>query len=364
MEIQPQRTSRELTASAWCIQARGRDTADPPTEVSYNWRKFRDTESTTSNKVGKVGPKPTYSKQLVQQLVEDVHVDLRSTLRDVAAGSGLTMGTLSRHLKNGTFERRSTRIKPLLSDANKVERIALQPMGCCPFGREMVQRRQGSTEVPKVMFLAAIAHPRYDEVHGVFFNGKVVMWPFVRLVPAIQNSRNRPAGTMVTTLVNVDGVVYRDYVLNKVIPAIKASFPSAYKRVVLQHDNATPHGAITDSELAAVSTDGWTFVMRRQPPNNPDLNVLDLGFFASIQSLQYKKMSRSVDDVVRHTMEAFDELNHEKLDNVFLTFLAVMRLILEHSGCNGYALPHLKKESLRRAGLLMSNVSCPVSLLL
>ncbi|RHZ11799.1 hypothetical protein DYB26_011508 [Aphanomyces astaci] len=334
-----------------------------PRIVSYIWRKFRDTGSTTSNKVGKVGPKPTYSKQLVQQLVEDVHVDQRSTLRDVAAASGLTMGTLSRHLKNGTFERRSTRIKPLLSDANKAERdrrkVYLVP-GEKPPRRAWKSKRL----VPKVMFLAAIARPRYDEVHGVFFNGKVGMWPFVRLVPAIQNSRNRPAGTMVTTLVNVDGVVYRDYVLNKVIPAIKASFPSAYKRVVLQHDNATPHGAITDSELAAVSTDGWTFVMRRQPPNSPDLNVLDLGFFASIQSLQYKKMSRSVDDVVRHTMEAFDELNHEKLDNVFLTFLAVMRLILEHSGCNGYALPHLKKESLRRAGLLMSNVSCPVSLLL
>ncbi|KAF0702476.1 hypothetical protein AaE_015898 [Aphanomyces astaci] len=400
MENQPQRTSRELT---------GRDKTrliqllrpflkkDKLQRVSYIWRKFRDTGSTTSNKVGKVGPKPTYSKQLVQQLVEEVHVDQRSTLRDVAAGSGLTMGTLSRHLKNGTFERRSTRIKPLLSDLALAYTVRLADAGEAGplevefdnlwdvvhldekwFNADKDRRKvylvpgekpprrawKSKRFVPKVMFLAAVARPRYDEVGGVFFNGKIGMWPFVRFVPAIRNSRNRPAGTMVTSLVNVDGVVYRDYVLNKVIPAIKASFPSANKRVVLQHDNATPHGAITDSELAAVSTDGWTFVMRRQPPNSPDLNVLDLGFFASIQSLQYKKMSRSIDDVVRNTMEAFDELNHEKLDNVFLTFQAVMRLILEHSGCNGYALPHLKKESLRRGGLLMSNVSCPVSLLL
>ncbi|ETV69424.1 hypothetical protein H257_14809 [Aphanomyces astaci] len=273
MENQPQRTSREHT---------GRDKArliqllrpflknDKLQRVSYNWRKFRDTESTTSNEVGKVGPKPTYSKQLVQQLVEDVHVDPRSTLRDVAAGSGLTMGTLSRHLKNGTLNASHYNLWDVVhldekwfnadKDRRKVYLVPGEKPPRCAWNTKRF--------VPKVMFLAAVARPRYDEVRGVFFNGKVVMWPFVRLV----------------------------------IPAIKASLPSANKRVVLQHDNATPHGAITDSALAAVSTDGWTFVMRRQPPNSPDLNVLDLGFFASIQSLQYKKMSRSVDDVVRHTM--------------------------------------------------------------
>ncbi|RHY13105.1 hypothetical protein DYB34_014015 [Aphanomyces astaci] len=114
---------------------------------------------------------------------------------------------------------------------------------------------------------------------------------------------------MVTKLVNVDAAVYRDYVMNKVVPAIKPTFPSANKRVVLQHDNATPHGSITDAALASVSTGGLMFVMRRQPPDSPDQNVLDLGFFASIQSLQYKKMSRTEDDVIRNTLEAFDELN-------------------------------------------------------
>ncbi|RQM20584.1 hypothetical protein B5M09_012566 [Aphanomyces astaci] len=152
--------------------------------------------------------------------------------------------------------------------------------------------------------------------------------------------------------------------MNKVVPAIKATFPSANKRVILQHDNATPHRSITDAELASVSTGGLTFVMRRQPPNSPDLNVLDLGFFASIQSLQYKKMNRTENDVIRNTFEGFDELNYEKLENVFLTFQAVMRLVLEHGGDNHSALPHLKKAALRRAGLLMSNVTCPDSLLL
>ncbi|ETV96843.1 hypothetical protein H310_10130 [Aphanomyces invadans] len=165
-------------------------------------------------------------------------------------------------------------------------------------------------------------------------------------------------------LVNVDAAVYRDFVINKVIPVIKVSFPSASKHVLLQHDNALPYGSITDAVLEGVSTDGWSFKIRKQPPNSPDLNVLDLGFFASIQSLQYKKMSRTVDDVVRNTMEAYGELKYDKLEAVFLTFQAVMRMVLEHGGDNHFALPHLKKAALKRAGLLMSNVSCPVSQLL
>ncbi|RHY91802.1 hypothetical protein DYB31_016634, partial [Aphanomyces astaci] len=172
-----------------------------------------------------------------------------------------------------------------------------------------------------------------------------------------------PAGTIVPTIVNVDAVLYRDYVITRVVPAIKAKFPSVNKRVVLQHDNATPHGAITDAILACVSTDGWTFVVQRQPPNSPDLNVLDLGYFASIQSLQNKVVSHSIDYVIQSTLVSFEALSSEKLENVFHTFQAVMRLVLEHNGSNHFPLSHLKKDAKRRAGTLSANLSCPASLL-
>ncbi|RHY61364.1 hypothetical protein DYB38_009325 [Aphanomyces astaci] len=238
-------------------------------------------------------------------------MDQRSTIREMSVATGIAIGTLSRHLKKGTFRRRSTRIKPLLSEANKLERdrrtVYLLP-------DETPQRRSWKSKrfIPKVMFLAAVAL----------------------------------------------------YVINKVVPAIKASFPSTNKCVILQQDNATPHRSITDAVLESESTDGWTFVMRIQTPNSPDLNVLDLGLFPFIQSLQLKKVSRTVDEVIRYTLAAFDELSYEKLESVFLTFQEVMRLVLQHAGDNNYALRHLKKAALRRAGLLMSNVSCPVSLLL
>ncbi|RHY01445.1 hypothetical protein DYB36_012472 [Aphanomyces astaci] len=185
--------------------------------------------------------------------------------------------------------------------------------------------------IAKVTFLCDVARPREEDD----FDGKIGMWPFFTQVPVARNSRNRPAGTMVTTLINVDAATYRDYFVNKVIPAIQANFRTLNKRVVLQHDNAT---------LAQISTDGWTFVLRCQPPNSPDLNVLDLGFFAAIQTLQYKTVSRTVDEVIASTMIAFETLESEKLTNVFLALQGVMRLVLEHRG-NHFKLPHLKKDA-------------------
>ncbi|RHZ13734.1 hypothetical protein DYB31_016567, partial [Aphanomyces astaci] len=92
-----------------------------PRTVGYIWRTFRDRGTTATKKRGKVGPKRAYTTECVQQLVQAVPVDQRSTFRDLAAAPGLSPATLNRHLKKGTFERRSMRIKPLLTDANKEE---------------------------------------------------------------------------------------------------------------------------------------------------------------------------------------------------------------------------------------------------
>ncbi|KAH9143121.1 hypothetical protein AeRB84_012861 [Aphanomyces euteiches] len=75
--------------------------------------------------------------------------------------------------------------------------------------------------LPKVMFLGAVARPRFDEDGTCAFDGKLGLWPFVSQEPARRNSCNRRAGSMVTTLVNVTAEVYREYFLKKVVPAIK-----------------------------------------------------------------------------------------------------------------------------------------------
>ncbi|ETV96217.1 hypothetical protein H310_10407 [Aphanomyces invadans] len=307
--------------------------------VTNLWKDFKLTSTIRSGKIGRVGRKPTYTQAEITDLVRMVPEGQRSTMRDIAEATGIPLTPLHRSLKQGTFERRSSRLKPLLTDANaqqhKDRRKVYLTKG------ETVSRRVCKSKrfISKVIFLVAVARPRMDEDRGVMFDGKIGMWPVVKYLPAARSSRNRPAGTLVTTLFNVNAVVCRAYVISRVIPAIKAKFPRRNKHVVLHHDNATPHAAITDELLATVFTDGWTFVVWCQPPNSPDLNVLDLGFFASIQSLQYKSVSRTVDDIIGATFR------------------------FRHNGDNQFRLPHLGKDALRRTGALMANVSCPVALL-
>lgn len=62
------------------------------------------------------------------------------------------------------------------------------------------------------------------------------------------------------------------------------------RRIVIQHDNATPHGAAMTAEAAAAGHEaGWSISFAFQPPKSPDLNVLDLGFFSYIQSIQHRQ---------------------------------------------------------------------------
>ena len=55
-----------------------------------------------------------------------------------------------------------------------------------------------------------------------------------------------------------------------------------------EYNDAPSHIAINDPEFVAAATaDGWNISLYCQPPNSPDTNVLDLGFFGAIQSLQH-----------------------------------------------------------------------------
>ncbi|ETV90235.1 hypothetical protein H310_14937 [Aphanomyces invadans] len=235
------------------------------------------------------------TKDHVTNLVMGVSEEQRSTLRSMSVATGMTIGTLHRKLRDATIERKSSQLKPL---SHRHQHAALAN-SAGEAGQDNWATRSQKQEFHREGHVPCGGRASTARLRATFsFEGKIGMWLFVRYLPVLRNSRNRPADTLVDTLMNVDAAVYRELVTTRVVSAIKTRFPSANKRVVLQHDNATPHGAITNEVVASVSTDGWTFVVRRQPPNSPDLNVLDLGFFASVQSLQYKVASHSIDDVI------------------------------------------------------------------
>lgn len=93
-------------------------------------------------------------------------------------------------------------------------------------------------------------------------------------------------GTWETNAENVNYDLYLDYVLNKVIPSITEKWPQqsqrrhAIEHIAMQHDNAPVHFDSKDNFKCAAETDRrFKFFLREQPPNSPDTNILDLGFF-------------------------------------------------------------------------------------
>lgn len=70
--------------------------------------------------------------------------------------------------------------------------------------------------IGKVMFLAAVARPRYDCHRKARFDEKIGIWPLVEQSVALRNSVNRPRGTLITTCVNMTRAVYVKFLKERV----------------------------------------------------------------------------------------------------------------------------------------------------
>jgi hypothetical protein len=83
----------------------------------------------------------------------------------------------------------------------------------------------------------------------------------------------------------VDRDTMRSYLIGKVLEAIKTRWPQEDlgKTIFIQHDNARTHVPVNDEDFARVAAQtGFNIHLINQPPNSPDMNILDLGFFASL----------------------------------------------------------------------------------
>jgi len=103
------------------------------------------------------------------------------------------------------------------------------------------------------MFLAVVTRPRYDANGNCTFEGTIGIFPFVTVEPALK---------------------------------AKWSAEERGMPIFIQQDNARTHIAVDDPAFVqAAQADGWDIRLTCQSPNSPDLNILDLGFFAAIQAL-------------------------------------------------------------------------------
>lgn len=91
----------------------------------------------------------------------------------------------------------------------------------------------------------------------------------------------------------------KEFLFGKVLPKIREPQEDLEKPIFIQQDNARtlvdPRG---EDFRAATSCYSFDICLMCQPPNSPDLNILDLGFFSVIQTLQYKVGPKTIENFI------------------------------------------------------------------
>jgi hypothetical protein len=97
--------------------------------------------------------------------------------------------------------------------------------------------------------------------------------------------------------------------IEKVLPAIKAKWPrdDVNKPIYIQQDNTPSHIEVHNPLFCeAAQQDGFDICLICQPANSSNFNILDLGFFSTIQSIQYKKKAKAIQDLIPVVQEVCD----------------------------------------------------------
>ena len=152
---------------------------------------------------------------------------------------------------------------------------------------ELYRHVQHKSFLTKIMFLCAVASPRYDTNKNAWFDGKIGIWPIGKWEPVKQSLKKHAKGTPVWKNQCITQDLYWEYLIQKLLPAIKQKWPTNNGRIWLQQDGAKSHILEDNEEFKeAVDEIGLNLTVYTQLPNSPDTNMLDLGFFQSYTVIQ------------------------------------------------------------------------------
>ena len=204
----------------------------------------------------------------------------------------------------------------------------------------------------KIMFLCAVSRRRYNMNKNAWFDGKIGIWPIGKWELVKWSSKKRAKGMPVWKNQCIMRDVYQEYLIQKLLPAIKQRWPTNNGRIRLQQDSAKSHILEEDEEFKeAIDKIRLNLTMYTQLPNSPDTNILDLGFFRAIQSFN-DDCPANEEELIKSVEKAYGEYPLHKLNHVWLTLQSCLNMIIENDGGNDYKIPHIGKESMERRGLL------------
>ena len=329
------------------------------------------------------GRPPMYPSEFIREGIKNIPLRKRRTQRKLAASLGVSKTTVQRWIVDSTIRVHCNSLKPVLTEENKVARLIMalesrDPNDPSKF-RNMMDRvhvdekwfflsRQrerylllpeeknpkrcvkSKSHITKVMFLCAVARPRFNTSANSWWDGKLGIWPIGGWEPAQRASKNRPRGTLVWKNKPVTKGVYRELLISKLLPAIIEKWPRTdrlSRKIWIQQDGAKSHINTDDQEFReAIQDQELNAGLYTQAANSPDVNLLDLGFFRAIQSFN-DAAPKNKEDLIKSVQLAYNNYPRTKLNRTWLTLQSVFNQIILCNGDNEYDIQHLSKEKLK-----------------
>jgi hypothetical protein len=151
---------------------------------------------------------------------------------------------------------------------------------------------QHKSHIMKVMFLCALARPRFNNTTRQWFDGLIGIFPVGELNMYQQTrSANHALGDLKWTDFILDREGKKRMMIGLMLPDIKKKMP-INNNIAVQQDGAKAHLPVNDPDFKTKVQELYgnedAVKLYTQPAQSPDLNVNDLGFFASLQSLYYR----------------------------------------------------------------------------
>lgn len=353
------------------------------------------------------GRKPKWDRAELKEVVKELPLKERRNWKSLASSTGVPRATLQYMMKQGTFRRHSSSLKPRLTEENMLARVD-HALGEIHLGTVRGGRREGTFKdmmdrvdvdekwfyltydgenyilvddsdgnegdkendpirrtrhkgyITKVLFLCAVARPRWDTAANKMWDGKIGIWPVGEMTPAQRTSQRRVAGTMVWNDHPVTKDKYRELLLTCVVPAIAEKWPrgawASPKTIIrIQQDGPQTHIA-ADDELFEKGLEELglenKIVLYTQPANSPDCNINDLGFFRALEADYRRYSPRDETQIIEYVTKSYWDFCPKKINHVWLSLMAVYNQIIDHHGDNNFKIPHLNKVRLERQGEL------------
>ena len=167
------------------------------------------------------------------------------------------------------------------------------------------------------MFLCAVARPCFNSFSNSWWDSKLGIWPIGDWELVKRKSKNRPKGTLVWKNKIVTEEVYWDLLISKRIPSILEKWPwrdMLSRKIFIQQDKAKIHISCNDKLFNdALVDNGINATLYTQAANSPDVNLLDLGIFRAIQSVN-DAAPKNKKELIEVVSEAYDKYPCHKIN--------------------------------------------------